>query len=247
MSFFLYKQGREDSTNAKGCKRVLCGGHFQDCEEAAFSAILVLSVCVVCVKDVCGNGGVFSSRRCHFGRMAGLAAIALVQEGRGLDRKPKIIFYKVERVEQKEALICLLAKHWVEQGSRIFIHTENEAQETSLDEKLWSAEASSFLPHICGTALPEEESEARAEAAIYPILLHREWVSHLLHDRSVVIASKPVDREDIEHLQRKDLSLFSLIIDFAEVYEEERLTLSRGRFAAWKDAGYTPQMAQEAK
>ena len=224
-----------------------CGGGSQECEGAAFSALLVLSVGAGCVKDVCGNGGVFSSRRCFLGRMAGLAAMALVQEGRGLDRKPKIVFYKIERAEQKESLICLLAKHWVEQGARIFIHTENEAQETSLDEKLWSAEAASFLPHTCGVALPEEEREAQAEAAIYPILLHREWVPHFLRDRSVVIASKPVDREDVEQLQRTDLSLFSLIIDFAEVYEEERLTLSRGRFSAWKEAGYAPQMAQDAK
>ncbi|MCB9637497.1 MAG: DNA polymerase III subunit chi [Myxococcales bacterium] len=139
-----------------------------------------------------------------------------------------IIFYKITQREQKERFICALVSRIVEKGHKLLICTENEEQTKLIDEWLWVLDASSFLPH---SRWPCNQRH------LYSVFLHCGPAEHF-EPRDVLIADPSCD---LAYMRQ-----FSIVIDFAEVYDPQRRTDSLKRFQDWRDAGFKPTVRDES-
>ena len=65
--------------------------------------------------------------------------------------QPQISFYLFERSSERQVdSACRLCRKILAQHAKIWWYCSDTAQQTELDERLWSFEATSFIPHGIG-------------------------------------------------------------------------------------------------
>ncbi len=140
----------------------------------------------------------------------------------------KVIFYKITQRENKEPTICLLAQEQVTQGKRVLICCEDEGQRARLDQKLWSQDPASFLPH---TEWPSTQKY------LVPIFLYCSPFSSVDLREAAEICDTLIT---VPSCRIADIEAFAHVIDFAELYDPKRREDSLQRHRLWRDAGHPP-------
>ena len=128
-------------------------------------------------------------------------------------KKGRVFFIELA-VSNKPKYTCDITDNLFGHGKRVNIFIANEKDANFIDQLLWTFRQDSFIPH------------ARSESA---------------EDEPVVIYSKPdIDRSAdalilFDPINRDKINGHEIIIDFAEVYDKERLQASRQRYKEFRD------------
>jgi len=128
----------------------------------------------------------------------------------------QIDFYT--HVENKHQVACMLSAKALERDMRVLIYTPDIAASEMMDQLLWSASATAFLPHC---------NPQHALAAQTPIIIQHE-PDDLLHDE-VLLNLRPE--------YPSFFSRFHRLIEIVSTDEADRLA-ARERFKFYRDRGY---------
>jgi len=136
----------------------------------------------------------------------------------------KVFFARQQRPE-KARLLCQLTEDFYGQKSgRILIYLQDVDQAVALDRFLWTWEKGSFLPHVYDSGAVDCHSE--------PIVITTSETN--CNGARILIMGNPCSNSFING--------FSLVVDLAEVYDEQLLAASRDRFRHYRDCGFKPEM-----
>ncbi len=122
------------------------------------------------------------------------------------------------KMAAKERLTCDVIEKLYEEGRRIALYTEQKSTANKMNLLLWSWKQETFLPH----ALYEEGADNDDPIMIYT-------GAHTIPNDRVLILFDPLPPETLRGR--------ASVIDFAEVYHEQKKQESRGRFRALKNDG----------
>ena len=136
---------------------------------------------------------------------------------------PRVEFVRLDRPE-KARLLCELAEEFFTAGQRVLVVVEDDNQGNTLDQLMWTWKKGSFLPHAW-----ENGSQ---DCSDLPVVISAGEANP--HGAQVLIAGRPC--------QPGFAGQFQVIIDFAEVYDENLREASRQRFRSFRDAGFEPVM-----
>ncbi len=72
---------------------------------------------------------------------------------------PKVDFYTIQQNSQQDRDIfaCRFVEKVFNQGHKIYIHTDSEAESQAMDDLLWSFRTESFLPHAIVGLIDDED------------------------------------------------------------------------------------------
>jgi DNA polymerase-3 subunit chi len=132
-------------------------------------------------------------------------------------------FVKLERPE-KARLLCELAEEFYLRGQRVLVVVDDDNQGVTLDQFLWTWKKGSFVPH----GYDNGTVECLDEPVV--IAVHE----NNANGAQVLISGRPCSLEFARQ--------FQAVVDFAEVYDEALREASRGRFRAFREAGFAPVM-----
>jgi DNA polymerase-3 subunit chi len=127
-------------------------------------------------------------------------------------------FYKLLEKGDLISTIYLVCNKIMESGGKVVIYLENEKEMTELDDKLWTASQSEFMPHL--TANSPEFEEFKEEV---PILLTTNMVNEIEAENLIIL--KPM--RNFEAFKAFEKSFFL----FAGSIEDELLNAR----AFWKE------------
>lgn len=137
----------------------------------------------------------------------------------------KAYFYTLQKPE-KALHLCQLAQKYLSQGMRVLISVDDENQGVTLDRFMWSWSKDSFVPHVYDNGAVDCLDEP-------VVIVSREVNPNGAH---VLIMGRPLSLEFIRR--------FEIVIDFAELYNDESAAASRQRFSNYRDAGFEPRMTE---
>jgi len=141
------------------------------------------------------------------------------------DGMTRVEFIKIRRPE-KALHLCRLAEEFFEAGHKIVVTVGDENQGITLDRFMWVWKKSAFVPHAYDNGAVDCLDE--------PVLI--------LHDErnpngaDVLIMGRPCSPHFVGQ--------FSLVIDFAEIYDDELATQARQRYIRFREAGFAVAMRQ---
>lgn len=138
---------------------------------------------------------------------------------------PEAFFYKLPKPE-KALLICRIAEQHLQEGKRILVIVEDENQGVTLDRFMWSWDKEAFVPHVYDNGAVDCLDE--------PVVIANREVNPNRAD--VLIMGQPCSMTFINR--------FDIVVDFAELHNDASADASRKRFAAYRDAGFKPQMCE---
>ncbi len=130
--------------------------------------------------------------------------------------KPIIYFIELA-VAQKPKYICEISEKLYNLGKQIHIFTSEKKDGRFLDQLLWTWKQDSFIPH----SLSDENEETDAVQICTVALPATAAEALILFD--------PLSPEPFE--------AYSMIIDFAETYDKQKLNASRVRYKQVRDSG----------
>lgn len=178
-------------------------------------------------KDL--NVSIVDADREHLlGFVTSFSAAAIGRPGVTTERYPamtQVYFVKLKKPE-KALQLCLFADQYQRQGKRVLIRVDDENQGVTLDRFMWTWSKGAFLPHVYDNGAVD------------------------CLDEPVVIVSRDENPNGSEVLimgypcSQSFIRRFEVVIDFAEVYDATAADASRQRFAAYREAGFAPQMYQ---
>ncbi len=122
------------------------------------------------------------------------------------------------KMAAKERLTCDIIEKLYHEGQTIALHTRQMPTAHKMNLLLWSWKQETFLPH----ALYEADGENSD-----PIIIYTD--ASTIPPERILVLFDPLPPEDLQGRQ--------MIIDFAEVYHEQKKQESRQRFRALKNAG----------
>ncbi|MBK05860.1 MAG: hypothetical protein CL920_05210 [Deltaproteobacteria bacterium] len=133
---------------------------------------------------------------------------------------PQVRFIHLD-TPTKDLSVCQQVKQLHQQSLQTLILARDPEHAQQLDQLLWTFDKTSFIPH-----------------AIYPcdVSCHTIMISH--EDLQVEGAQAIVLGREAPFDYVKQ---FSVVVDFAEVYNASLRQNSRLRFKQWKEAGFPPQ------
>ncbi|NLV24861.1 MAG: DNA polymerase III subunit chi [Deltaproteobacteria bacterium] len=137
----------------------------------------------------------------------------------------RVAFIKLEKAE-KARYCCLLAEKHFQEGARVLIVVEHQEQATQLDKYLWTWRKTSFVPHRLATG----PGDGGAEPVVIAAGCEADFGAAIL----IMVRPCPV-----EFLRR-----FTVVYDFAELYDAQLQEESRRRYVLYRDAGLEPFMYQ---
>ncbi len=126
------------------------------------------------------------------------------------------VFFIELAVSNKVKYICDIAEVFYSAKVHTDIYCGQKKDAVVLDQLLWSWKQDSFIPHALAADWDDE-----------PVVLHYSELSG--GGNGTLILFDPVDSNR--------LSDFKYIIDFAELYDNDRLLASRKRFKEIRDGG----------
>jgi len=131
----------------------------------------------------------------------------------------EISFYvgKQDTLRDRLLLACRLTQKAYDRGYHVYLHTDSLATSRQLDELLWTASPSSFIPH----ALVQHAEQER-------VLIAHDYEPHEHCDYLINVSN------DIP-------SFFSRFVRMGEILDQtpNLLTDGRKRYAYYRDRGYT--------
>ncbi len=133
---------------------------------------------------------------------------------------PQVDFYILNNNRPPEMLTCQLAHKANEQGLKVQILARDEAMARAIDERLWTFNDISFIPHAL---VDSSDSDS------VPVLIS--WTQ-----------PAPSHSDVLMNLRREcpaDPERFSRIIEIVETDEESR-QYGRERFRNYRNRGYDP-------
>ena len=137
----------------------------------------------------------------------------------------KAYFYTLHKPE-KALHLCRLAQKYLLQGMRVLISVDDENQAVTLDRFMWSWDENSFVPHVYDNGAVDCLDE--------PVVIVSKETNP--NGAQVLIMGRPLSMAFVRR--------FDIVIDFAELYNEESAAASRQRFASYRDAGFEPRMSE---
>lgn len=135
------------------------------------------------------------------------------------DIMPKAFFYKLERPEKARHL-CEFAEQYHQEGRRVLVTVVDENQGVTLDRFMWSWQKGSFIPHAYDNGAVECHDE--------PVVIGS--CERNPNGASVLILGGSCSFEFVRS--------FDVVIDFAEVYDDELAAASRQRYSRYRQAGF---------
>lgn len=138
---------------------------------------------------------------------------------------PEILFYKLTKPE-KALLLCSLAERYMHDGNRVLVIVDDENQGVTLDRFMWSWNKGAFVPHVYDNGAVECLNE--------PVVI----ASHEENSNGaqVLIMGKPCSMSFVGR--------FEIVVDFAELHNDEAANASRKRFSDYRTAGFNPRMCE---
>jgi DNA polymerase-3 subunit chi len=142
-----------------------------------------------------------------------------------------INFYvsKDEGLQNRLAIACRLTNVALKNNLSVHIHTDNESTSKLIDDKLWTTDKTSFIPHTIVTAEQHQSDTPK---------------NHTKRIENVTISHNFEPMNDCDYLinisnQRPDF--FSRFTKVAEIIDasKEILVAGRERYAFYRDRGYT--------
>lgn len=126
---------------------------------------------------------------------------------------------------EKARHCCRLAETFFNEGKRVLVVVQDEAQGRALDRFMWTWRKTSFIPHTLA---------GEAETAPEPVLIttDRDTEFHA----EVLIMAAPCSIEFIRRFER--------VYDFAELHDPALHQESRQRFSRYREEGLEPRMQQ---
>ena len=135
----------------------------------------------------------------------------------------RIEFVKLERPEKARHL-CELAEEFYLNGERVLVMVQDDNQGVTLDQFMWTWKKAAFLPH----AYDNGSQECFDEPVVISIREENP------NGAGVLIAGRPCSIDFVRH--------FRLVIDFADLYDEQLRDAARERFREFREAGFAPIM-----
>ncbi len=135
----------------------------------------------------------------------------------------RVEFIKLKRPEKARHL-CEEAGRYFQEGSKVLITVIDENQAVTLDQFMWTWQKGSFLPHAFDNGAVDCLDE--------PVIISTEEKNP--NGARVLVMGKPCSLEFVRQ--------FDLVIDFAEVYDDELAAAGRVRFARYREAGFEPRL-----
>ncbi len=126
------------------------------------------------------------------------------------------VFFIELAVSNKVKYVCDIVEILYSTRIHVDIYCTQKKDTILVDQLLWSWKQDSFIPHA-------QAGEADAE----PVILHSEEITE--NGNGALILFDPLDPEKF--------SDFKFVVDFAELYDKERLLASRKRFKEIRDGG----------
>ena len=140
-------------------------------------------------------------------------------------KMPEAYFHKLAKPE-KAPLLCRIAEQYLQDGKRVLIIVDDENQGITLDRFMWSWNKGSFVPHVYDNGAVDCLND--------PVVI----ASHEENSNGaqVLIMGSPCSMSFINR--------FEIIVDFAELHNDNAANASRKRFAAYREAGFKPRMCE---
>lgn len=135
----------------------------------------------------------------------------------------RVEFVKLDRPERAR-LLCELAEEFYLDRRRVLVLVADDNQGVTLDQFMWTWKKGAFIPHVFDNGSVECLDEV-------VIISTREENAN---GAVILIAGRPCS---IDFARQ-----FEVVIDFAEVYDEELREASRNRFRDFREAGFAPVM-----
>jgi DNA polymerase-3 subunit chi len=136
-----------------------------------------------------------------------------------------IEFIKLDRPERAQVL-CELAEEFYLAGQRVLVMVQDDNQGLTLDRFMWTWKKGAFIPHVYQNGSVECHDE--------PVVIVAGEENP--NGSEVLLMGVPCRLEFIRH--------FRHVVDFAEVFDETRLKVSRDRFKEYREYGFAPVMRQ---
>ncbi len=133
----------------------------------------------------------------------------------------QVLFVELS-IDKKNHYICDIIEKLYLQGKRIHVFVKERSKALQLNRDLWVWKPDSFIPHI--TFFENNENGQHFEE---PVVITTRSVPEA---SDVLILHDPVNLEEARR--------YPLVIDFAEVYNDQKLNASRQRFKAFRDSGW---------
>jgi len=130
---------------------------------------------------------------------------------------PKIIFIELA-VENKLKYVCDITEKLYNSGRQIQIYTERPADAKRIDDFLWTWKQDTFIPHTLYSS--------PAETKFDPVKITTS--EDLPAQADVLIEFDPLKAETFAE--------YKLIVDFAEIYNPQKLQDSRNRYKTARDS-----------
>lgn len=137
----------------------------------------------------------------------------------------RVEFIKLRKPEKARHL-CELAEMYQQQGHRVLITVLDDNQGVTLDRFMWTWQKGSFIPHVYANGAVDCVDE--------PVVISTEQRNP--NGARVLVMGRPCGPEFIRQ--------FDLVIDFAELYDDELANAARQRFARYREVGFAPDMRQ---
>ena len=137
----------------------------------------------------------------------------------------KVDFYILssDSIEQQHTFACRLAEKAYSLGHKIYIHMSDATQAESMDHRLWSFRASSFIPHASTTTDADHET--------HPILIGHDQSHHKSVDNHYdLMINLSINIPDF-------FSRFSRVSEIV-IQEQTIKAASRENYRFYKSRGY---------
>ncbi|RLD17113.1 hypothetical protein DRI50_00210 [candidate division KSB1 bacterium] len=129
----------------------------------------------------------------------------------------QVIFIELP-IPRKNRYICDITEKLFEEGKAVHIYASQKENALQLSRDLWSWKPDSFIPH---SVYFGSEQEPTADE---PVVIATKLPAS---PADVIILHDPLPAE-----QTKD---YTMVIDFAEIYEKQKHIQSRQRFKTFRD------------
>lgn len=135
----------------------------------------------------------------------------------------RVEFIKLKRPERAQ-ILCELAEEFYAAGQRVLVLVQDDNQGVTLDQFMWTWRKGSFVPHVyqSGSVDCHDEPVVIVAAEENP------------NGADVLLMGVPGSVDFIRH--------FRHVIDFAETFDDTRLSESRERFKSYREHGFAPVM-----
>ncbi len=136
---------------------------------------------------------------------------------------PRVEFVKLKKQEKAKHL-CQLADEFFSQGQRVLITVLDDNQGVTLDRFMWTWQKGAFLPHAYDNGAVDCLDE--------PVVIGN--CERNSNGARILIMGKPCSFDFMRQ--------FDLVIDFAELYDDQLANASRQRYARYREAGFGAAM-----